>query len=119
MQVGTRPIAGPSWLAEEGQPGASVLRPPPAPQTVRLYRADWTAFAAWCDAAGLTALPADPATVAGFLGAAAARLSAGALGRRAAAIGDQHRRRGLASPAAESGGSRAEPALSRDGRRPG
>jgi hypothetical protein len=32
--------------------------------------------------------------VAGFLGAAAERLSAGALGRRAAAIGDQHRRRG-------------------------
>jgi hypothetical protein len=49
----------------------------------------------------VAALPAAPATVAGFLGAAAERLSVGALGRRAAAIADQHRRRGVASPVAD------------------
>jgi hypothetical protein len=101
MQVGTQPIAGPSALSPESPPEASVPRLLPASETTRLYKADWTAFAAWCEAACLTALPADPATVACFLGATAERLSAGALGRRAAAIGDQHRRGGLASPAAD------------------
>jgi site-specific recombinase XerD len=101
MQVGTQPIAGLSSLSPESPPEASVPRLLPASETTRLYKADWTAFATWCDEAGLTALPADPATVASFLGAAAERLSAGALGRRTAAIADQHRRRGLASPAAD------------------
>jgi site-specific recombinase XerC len=47
------------------------------------------------------ALPAAPATVAAFLAAGAQTLSAGALGRRAAAIGAQHRESGLASPVAD------------------
>jgi hypothetical protein len=47
---------------------------------------------------GLSALRADPATVASFLDAAE-RLRDSALSRRAAAIADQHRRRGLSSPA--------------------
>jgi hypothetical protein len=38
------------------------------------------------------ALPADPATVAAFLAAGAQSLSAGALARRAAAIGAKHRK---------------------------
>jgi site-specific recombinase XerC len=95
------PTVNPSSLTGDSQPNVRALRPPFAPQTMRLYRADWNTFATWCDAAGLTALPADPATVASFLGAAAERLSVGALDRRAAAIADQHRRRGLASPAAD------------------
>jgi len=99
--VETQPIAGPFLLSEDGRPKASALGRSRAPETARLYRADWATFAAWCDEAGVAALPAAPATVASFLGAAAARLSAGALGRRAAAIADQHRRSGLASPAAD------------------
>jgi hypothetical protein len=101
MQVGRQPIAGHSPRVRDDPPAAAVPRPPPAAETTRLYKADWAAFATWCEATGVAALPADPATVSGFLGAAAARLSAGALGRRAAAIGDQHRRRGLASPVAD------------------
>jgi site-specific recombinase XerD len=101
MQVGRQPIAGPSPRTRDGPLKASVSRPPPAAETTRLYKADWAAFATWCEATGLAALPAAPATVTSFLGAAAAGLSAGALGRRAAAIGDQHRRRGLASPVAD------------------
>jgi site-specific recombinase XerC len=99
--VGTRPIAGPSARTRDDPPEASVPRPAPPAETTRLYKTDWTAFATWCEAAALTALPAAPATVSSFLGAAAARLSGGALGRRAAAIADQHRRRGLASPVAD------------------
>jgi len=62
---------------------------------------DWQAFTAWCQAAGMTALPAAPATVAAFLAAAGEKIGAGALGRRAAAIGDRHRQLGLPSPAAD------------------
>ena len=71
MQAGTQPIAGPSALSPESPPEASVPRLLPAPETMRLYRADWSAFSAWCEAAGLSALPADPATVASFLAGAA------------------------------------------------
>ena len=82
--------------------GASRVQRAPAPETLRLYKADWTAFVTWCEDQGLAALPADPGTVAGFLRASAEKLSPGALSRRVAAIGDQHRRRGLASPAVDA-----------------
>ena len=71
---------------------AAPPRPGPAPETARLYAIDWQTFVAWCQEAGLTA----------FLAAARERISAGALGRRAAAIGDRHRQRGLASPTADA-----------------
>jgi integrase len=80
--------------------GAAPRRPA-ATETLRLYRADWAAFQTWCTAGGLPALPAGAATVADFLSDGAARLSAGALARRAAAIADRHRQRGLASPCAD------------------
>ena len=71
-------------------------------ETARLYAMDWKTFTLWCEAAGLAALPAAPATVAGFLAAAGAgNCGAGALGRRAAAIADRHRQLGLPSPAAD------------------
>ena len=38
-----------------------------AANTVRGYRADWTDFTTWCDTAGHTPLPADPATLTGYL----------------------------------------------------
>ena len=34
-----------------------------APATLRAYKADWMHYAAWCAAAGLTPVPAEPATV--------------------------------------------------------
>jgi hypothetical protein len=69
----------------------------PAAEIARLYAADWQAFAVWCAGAAQTALPAAPATVAGFLAAAAAggKHGAGALGRRAAAIAARHRQAGF------------------------
>ena len=80
-----------------------MTRRVPAPETARLYATDWQAFDAWCTRAGLPTLPAAPATVAAFLAAARAggKYGAGALGRRAAAIADRHRRAGLPSPAAD------------------
>ena len=94
-------------------------------ETARLYAMDWKTFTLWCEAAGLAALPAAPATVAGFLAAAgAANCGAGALGRRAAAIADRHRQLGLPSPAADQAVRAILRAARRgpprqDGRRPG
>jgi hypothetical protein len=72
-----------------------------SPETGRLYRGDWQAFVAWCATRNRCPLPAAPDTVASFLGEAGEKLSAGALGRRAAAIGEQHRALGLAPPTAD------------------
>jgi len=72
-----------------------------AAETRRLYAADWAAFAAWCRGRRHAALPASPATVAAYLGSLSATLKSGALARRAAAIADQHRRTGHASPGAD------------------
>ena len=65
-------------LPGDGAP-ASPRRP--AAETVRLYAADWNAFLAWCKSEDLAALPAAPATVAAFLNAGVATLSAGALAK--------------------------------------
>ena len=74
-------------------------RPPPAPETQRLYAGDWAAFADWCAAAGLSRLPAEPATVATYLESLAGTHRYGALARRLAAIADRHRRAGMPAPA--------------------
>ena len=87
--------------APSGSAGEMPARRRPAPETARAYAMDWQAFVAWCQAAERTALPAAPATVAAFLAAAAETLSAGALGRRAAAISDRHRQAGFPPPTAD------------------
>ena len=71
---------------------------PASPETLRLYAADWTSFETWCATAGQAALPADAATVAAFLSAGTASLSAGALARRVSAISLKHRQQGFGSP---------------------
>ena len=67
--------------AGDALPGDAAPASPrrPAAETVRLYAADWNAFLAWCKGEDLAALPAAPATVAAFLNAGGATLSARAL----------------------------------------
>jgi integrase len=62
-----------------------------APETKRAYAADWAHFATWCEAAGCTPLPAEPAAVAAYLASMAPLYSRAALERRLAAIGHAHR----------------------------
>ncbi len=82
------------------EPGQQVARGKPiaakalAPETARLYASGWAAFVAWCRAARVAPLPAEPQTVAAYL-ATLGHLSPGAAARRLAAISDQHRRAGL------------------------
>ncbi len=92
-----------SQLSNHAPPRQAVarVRKPAAPETVRLYASDWMIFVTWCRAAGVESLPATPAAVASFLQSSHPALSAGALARRTAAIGDQHRRLGHPSPAAD------------------
>jgi site-specific recombinase XerC len=91
--------ASPAPAGAAGPPiGAARRRRPPTAETQRLYAADWAVFERWCAAAGQCPLPADAATVAAYLQAAAATTSAGALARRASAITDKHRQRGFAAP---------------------
>ncbi|MFE3797726.1 site-specific integrase [Nocardia tengchongensis] len=74
--------------------------------TLRAYRTDWIAWAAWCSAESRQALPADALDVAVYLAAAAdARrengewaFSAATLERKAAALAAVHAANGLPSP---------------------
>ncbi len=58
--------------------------------TRRAYRSDWADFAGWCQAHGLAALPAAPATVALYLTSAAERCKPATLTRRLTAISQAH-----------------------------
>lgn len=60
--------------------------------TRRAYAADWRDFTAWCEGARLPSLPAEPATVAAYLGQLATRgARCATIDRRAAAIAYVHR----------------------------
>jgi hypothetical protein len=90
----------PQPIAAEETPARATRDRPRTAETRRFYASDWATFVAWCRKERRTALPASPATVAAYL-AALATLSYGAQARRAAAIADQHRRNGHASPGAD------------------
>jgi hypothetical protein len=94
----------PAWVSAGPDTAPAVpVAPPPrrqAAETARLYAGDWAAFLRWCRAAQAGALPADPATVASYLGSVAT-LSRGALGRRLAAIAQAHRQHGYPAPGAD------------------
>ena len=62
------------------------------------YRADLAHFAAWCAERGLSALPAEPATVARYLADLAPRYKVATLQRRLAAISQAHQACGLDTP---------------------
>ena len=66
-----------------------------APETLRAYAADWAHFCGWCSETACAPLPAEPAAVAAYLASLAGLYSRSLLERRLAAIGQQHRLRGL------------------------
>jgi len=96
---------------------ASSARRPSARETLRLYAGDWADFANWCRAANLAPMPAVATTIVAYLAARETILSHGALARRLAAIGAEHRRRGL-SPLAPDPAIRAILRAARAARRP-
>jgi integrase len=62
------------------------------------YASDWRDFEKWCNVANRSAIPADPETVALYLGDLSARFKCSTLERRVAAIRNQHFAAGLPSP---------------------
>jgi site-specific recombinase XerD len=78
---------------------ADYARAEKAEATRRAYRADFAHFAAWCERASASALPASIETVAAYLASLAdAGLRASTISRRKAAIGYAHRLKGLEPP---------------------
>ena len=69
-----------------------------AASTRKAYRTDFRIFREWCEARGVSALPAAPETVAAYLAAQASTSKASTLGRRVAAIRYAHKLAGLALP---------------------
>ncbi|WP_424140165.1 tyrosine-type recombinase/integrase [Roseomonas chloroacetimidivorans] len=59
--------------------------------TKRAYESDWRAFCRWCEAGGISPLPASPVVVAGHLASLAGTLGRSGLRRRLAAIAHHHR----------------------------
>jgi site-specific recombinase XerD len=69
-----------------------------APSTRKAYGTDFRLFSEWCEARGVSALPAAPETVAAYLAANASTSKASTLGRRVAAIRYAHKLAGLPLP---------------------
>lgn len=69
-----------------------------AESTTRSYRTGWTQFTAWCDADGVTALPAGAETVACFVADLAKAAKPATIDLRLAAISAAHRAAGYDSP---------------------
>jgi site-specific recombinase XerD len=70
-----------------------------AASTRRAYRADFSAFVAWCAARGLSSLPASPQVVAWHISAIACEgLSVSSIGRRLAGVAYAHKLAKLPSP---------------------
>ena len=90
------PIAAtlPVALEAVAERARDYIREAKAANTRRAYASDWQAFAGWCAATGLEALPAAPETVGLYLAAQAETLRPGTLGRRLVAIAAAHRAAG-------------------------
>ena len=74
------------------------IRASKAENTLRGYRADWQAFCSWCEEQRLSALPANPETVAAYIAECAGRLKVGSIQRRINAIAEAHKALGLDPP---------------------
>jgi site-specific recombinase XerD len=69
-----------------------------AKNTYRAYLSDMRQFEIWAFGLGLETLPAEPQTVARYLGSMSATKSSATIGRRMASISHFHRERGFADP---------------------
>jgi site-specific recombinase XerD len=69
-----------------------------APATRKAYASDFRLFQVYCDAKGISALPAAPETVASYIAAEAQTAKPSTIGRRLAAIRYAHKLAGLETP---------------------
>src|SRR5687768_12909801 len=74
------------------------LRNTRSANTLKAYATDCRYFVAWCEANGLSALPAEPGTVALYLSDLAGQRSMSCVERRLSAIGAMHEMANYPSP---------------------
>jgi integrase len=92
-------------LYATAQAAGDYIKVAKAEATRRAYNSDWRHFVAWCEQNGLTALPAEPSTVALYLASLAQSgegkqpRKAATITRRLTSINTAHKRAGLVSPA--------------------
>jgi integrase len=92
----TPPAAEMTAIVERAE---EFVRAAKAPATLRAYRSDWAHFEAWCQRHQLSALPAEPATVALYIADLASCRAAGTITRRLTSITKAHQAAGLDTPA--------------------
>src|SRR5712671_5869637 len=106
---GSRPMSTALILVSDGSNLPAALGPDLAAavdlakaekalSTRRAYGTDFRLFKAYCDAKGVSALPASPATVAAYLAAEAQTAKPSTIGRRIAAIRYAHKLAGFETP---------------------
>jgi hypothetical protein len=89
----------PAAMAPELSAAVNYAEAEKAEATRRAYRTDFRLFSQWCEAKGVSALPAMPETVAAYLAHGAAQgAKASTLGRRVAAIRYAHKLASLPEP---------------------
>ena len=81
------------------QRAEDFVRAAKASATLRAYRSDWAHFESWCANRQMSALPAEPATVALYITDLAACRAAGTITRRLTSITKAHQSAGLDTPA--------------------
>jgi site-specific recombinase XerD len=81
------------------QRAEDFVRAAKAPATLRAYRSDWAYFESWCGNHGMSAMPAEPATVALYITDLASCRAAGTITRRLTSNTKAHQSEGLDTPA--------------------
>lgn len=85
-------------LTTDTEPAQRYARKSRAANTLRGYRADWNAWAAWATAHGAPVMPASHVDIAVWLAESAATHKPGTLGRRLASISVAHQLAGYPTP---------------------
>jgi Phage integrase, N-terminal SAM-like domain len=98
LTIVTKGSSLPAALGSDLASAADLAKAEKAASTRKAYGTDFRLFRAWCDARGVSALPAAPETVAAYLAANAGSSKASTLGRRIAAIRYAHKLAGVALP---------------------
>ena len=93
----------PAALGPELASAVELAQAEKAASTRKAYGTDFRLFRAWCDAKGVSSLPAAAETVAAYLAAEAEMARPSTLGRRVAAIRYAHRLAGLPLPTDSEG----------------
>jgi hypothetical protein len=85
----------PAALGPDLAAAVDLARAEKAASTRKAYGTDFRLFKAYCDAKGISALPAAPETVAAFLASEALTVKPSTIGRRVAAIRYAHKLAGI------------------------